>query len=101
MKIIIPKEYIEHFQDGTAYITWWKKPALLLMNKEEKDGFQETLDKAWIHYKNGCERGISVPILELSIENGVIDVPIPEDPKRRLRGENRVFKKVEAGVVLS
>lgn len=101
MRINIPKEYIEHFQEKTVYITWWKKPTLLLMNKKEKEDFQNTLDEAWVHYEDGCERGISTPILELPIKNGVIDVPIPEDPTRRLQGENRVFKKVKVGVTLS
>lgn len=71
------------------------------MNKEEKEGFQKTLDRAWIHFEGGCERGISTPILELHIENGVIDVPTPEDPTRRLQGEERVFTRAKAGIVLS
>ena len=101
MKITIPKEYIEHFREGIVFLTYWKKPTLLLMNKDEKESFQETLSKAWIHYEEGCEKGISMLILELPIENGLIDIPTPEDPTRRLQGENRAFNRVKAGIALS
>jgi hypothetical protein len=101
MLITIPKQYLEHFQNNIAYLTWWKKPTLLLMNQKEKESFQKIMNNAWVHYEDGCERGISTPVVELVIENGVIDVPIPQETTRRLQGENRAFTKVKAGIALS
>lgn len=103
MKIILPEEYREHFTESVAFITLWKKPTLLLMNQKEKECLQEALGSAWLRYEDGtCEcRSICPPIIELIIKNGIIDIPVPDDPKRRLQGENRAFKKVKAGIALS
>ncbi|NQV93350.1 hypothetical protein HQ403_02525 [Candidatus Kaiserbacteria bacterium] len=103
MKVSIPKEYLGHFQEDIAFLTWWKKPTLLLMNKDEKESFQETLEKGvWIRFAEGCEWSpLCMPIVELVIEDGIISIPTPEDPRRRLRGKNRVFTSDRAGIVLS
>lgn len=104
MKITIPEEYREYFTEDIAFLRWWKRPALLLMNQEENKSFQETQEKgAWMTYKDGnCEHiSLRIPVVKLAIKNGTIDIPIPENPTRRLQGENRTFTKVSAGIVLS
>jgi len=101
MKITIPEQHREHFQENVAYITWWKKPTLLLMNRKENKWFQNELENAWICCKDGCRRGFQRPVVKLSIKNEIIDIPIPDDPSRQLKGKNRVFTKAKAGFVLS
>lgn len=104
MKIVIPEEYRAHFQEDTAYLTWWMKPTLLLMNREEGKSFQEMLQRgAWVRYKGGSCKHIFLPrpMIELAVTDGVIDIPTPEDPTRRLQGDNRTFTRAKAGFILS
>ena len=104
MKIVIPEEYREHFQGDIAYLSWWVKPRLLLMNREEGKSFQEMLQRgAWVHRRGGgCEHVfLPRPMIEMVVKDGAIDIPIPEDPTRRLQGDNRTFTRAKAGFILS
>ena len=97
MKIEIPKEYINHFAGATVYVAYCRKSSMFLMNKDQKENFKKTLKEAWGNYGDRCEKGISVQVDKLDIENGTIEIP----SKTPLKGEDRVFIRQKAGIVLS
>lgn len=98
MKITIPDEYRDHFQE-VLYLTRWKSPSLLLMNAEEKEKLEEILENSRVCAKDGVVRFFKASIIELDIENGAID--IPEGFSVRLEGDIRAFREEKLGIVVS
>lgn len=99
MKIIIPKEYNGDFEDNIVYLTPWKKPTLLLMNRAENEDYQRILQGSRVDGKDGITRFFKASVIALAVDNGAIDVP--EGYWERLEGENRAFTREKAGIVLS
>lgn len=97
MKITIPDEYHEHFQE-VLYLTRWKSPSLLLMNADEKAELERILENSRVCAKDGLVRFIKAGILELHSRNGVLD--IPEGFSARLEGTERVFRREKLGIVV-
>lgn len=98
MKIQIPKEYCDNFKN-TAYITFWRKNTLLVMNEAERDEYQVILDKSKVCIGDGTTRLFKAGIIEVDFDNEAIY--IPEQLKKHLFEEKRLFERNEIGLVIS
>lgn len=98
MKIQIPKEYCKNFEN-MAYITFWGKNTLLVMNKAEMDEYKAILEQSKVCIGDGTTRLFKAGIVEVDFDNDAIY--IPEGLNNYLSGEKRSFERNEIGLVIS
>ena len=97
MEIIIPKEYCNNFEKK-AYLTFCGNNSVLLMNKEEKERYEDILNISKENIKKGIIRFFKANIIEVNFDNEV--VYIPNRISELLRERDRVFRKKEIGLVI-
>lgn len=97
MKIIIPEQYRENFQEDVVYVTLWKRPSLLLTNKKERDELQETLQASRV-CNDGTVENLTADVVGLSFD--CVAIEVPPYIEKLLVGEVREFSECKAGLLV-